>query len=123
MRVCYLCAEGPAAAGGAAAVGRDEALDVNEPGTAVELGVEGLDQPRLGTSAGVGVLHALANNDAGDGLRGEGSAAPAEEDSVAVVPHVQLVERNVCLRTLSGLEFGAGGEGGCAELCKNVVSA
>ena len=97
-----------------------EGIDIHEPCAAVELGVDCLDEPWLVT-AGVGVLDGLADDDAGDELRCE-SGAPAEEDGVAAVPDVELLEGDGGLCTLGGLELGAGFKSGLTKLCEIYVS-
>jgi hypothetical protein len=76
-----LCAEESAA--GAASWLED--VKVDEPGAAVELGVDGLDLP---AAAGMYGLH---DDVARDDLWGLGRA-PADDDGVAVVPDVELLE-------------------------------
>jgi hypothetical protein len=111
------------ALGGAAAGGED--AEVVEPGAAVELGVDGLDEPGLlGVRVGVGL--GLDGDDAGDLLLGGdgagGARDPANEDGVAVVPGVEDLEGDWSLTALAGDEGLAGGEGWLAELGRLSMS-
>ena len=67
-----------------------EDAEVDEPGTAVELGVDGLDEVGLGGAVLVLGLH---DDDTGD-LLGALGRSPADDDGVARVPDVQLLEGN-----------------------------
>lgn len=71
------------------AVTRLQHLQIHEPGPAVELRVHGVNEPWLFGTERVG--HRLEHDDAGDGF-GRERRAPAQEDGVAVVPDVQLLE-------------------------------
>lgn len=105
-----LCAE-EAGSRGRAVLG-DEAADIDEPGARVELGVDGVDQPRVLVAGRR--LHGLGDDDAGDelGSAGRDDAAPADEDGVAVVPEVEKLEGDRRLTALASLKGGAGVEGG-----------
>ena len=93
----------------------DEDAEVDEPCTAVEFGVDGVDEVWLGAAALVG---GLENDDAGDELGGarRDGGSPAQHDGVTVVPHVEDLEGDVCLRALAGYESGTAVEGCLAEL-------
>ena len=85
-----LCAERSLLAAGA---GWGEDTKINEECTAVELGVDGLDEPWL-RAAGWS-LDGLDGDEAGDDLWrtwGKGGP-PADEDGVAVVPGVEDTEK------------------------------
>lgn len=97
--------------------GWGEDTEIVEPCAAVELGVDGVDQPWL-------VLVALVagdfqDDDTGDlllWLNGAWSAGlPSESDKVASVPHVESLEWDVWLRALAGLEGLKAGEGSRSE--------
>ena len=101
---------------------RDEHTEVDEPCTAVELGVGGLDEPWVlaARRGGDGLEDDVATDDLG-GVGGDWGA-PAEEDGVAVVPDLEdtirvvniginrveprsnLLELDGGLSTLAGLE-------------------
>ena len=90
-----------------------EHTEVDEPGTAVEFGVDGVDEEWLGlVTLGVRGFH---DDDTGDELWGQG-CAPSHDDGVARVPEVEDLEWDVWLRALAGHERGAGGESWLAEL-------
>ena len=119
----HLCA----AESAAGAASRREDVEVDEPSTAVELGVDGLDLPAAT------VVDGLHDDVAGDDLWGLGRA-PADGDGVAVVPDVELLEwadSNISMRivvwidscslhgwllALAGLECSAAVECGRSEL-------
>ena len=85
-----LSAEESLAAGSA---GRGEDTKINEECTAVELGIDGLDEPRLRAAAWS--LNGLDGDEAGNDLwrtRCDGGP-PAQEDGVAVVPGVEDAEK------------------------------
>ena len=63
--------------------GRED-VEVDEPCTAVELGVDSLDLPRA-------IVDSLHDDIASDDLRSLGGA-PADGNGVAVVPDVELLE-------------------------------
>jgi len=78
-----------------------EHTEVDEPCTAVEFGVDGLDLPCA--SLGWDSLHDdVASNILWARAR---VGAPADDDGVAVVPDVELLERNGWLRALASLEL------------------
>jgi hypothetical protein len=101
---------------GERALGRGEDAEVDEPGTRVELRVDGLDEPLL-RRLGVGVLDGLEDDDAGDllGLLAGALGKPAEGYGVAVVPGFQDLEGNSGLSTLARLERSTGVEDCRAE--------
>lgn len=81
--------------------GRNEHAKVHKPCTAVELGVDGVDEEGLG---GVVLLVlGLHDDDAGDELRRE-SGAPADDDCIARMPELEDLEGDRGLRTLTNLE-------------------
>lgn len=83
---------------------------------AVSLPVDGVDLPWLnGACRRCG---GLEHDDTGHELRGTvgDGCAPAEEDGVAVVPEVELLEGDVGLSTLASLESRERVEGDGAEL-------
>jgi hypothetical protein len=73
-------------AGGAS---RLEDIEVHQPGAAVELAVDGLDEPWLGAARLV--WNGLDDDVAGHWLWVLGRA-PADDDGVASVPEVELLE-------------------------------
>lgn len=105
--------------------------------TRVELGVDGVDEPLLGSLL-IGVLLDLHNDDAGNNLGCLGGS-PADSDLIrwlvreenarlsityagAAVPEVQDLEWNGGLGTLAGLEVFQAVEGGRAELQERSAS-
>ena len=106
------------ALGAGAAVGREDA-EVVEPCTAVELGVDGVDEEWL-LRVLLWVGDDLDGDEAGHELIWSGRAkaalrAPAEHDCVAVVPHLEDVEWDRGLAALALDELLAGGERWLAE--------
>ena len=86
-----------------------EQTEVDEPCTAVELGVDGLDVPFAIDVCG---LQYVDTSDLLWGLSG----APADDDGVAGVPEVEDLEWDRRLRGLASLEFLTAGECWGAEL-------
>ena len=104
-------ADGPderSAVGGAV---RGEDAEVDEPGARVELGVDGLDEPGLGTGSAL----RLHDDVAGDDLRALGGAPADHDGALAGVPEVQDLEGDRGLGALTFLEGLEGVEGGLAE--------
>lgn len=102
------------ASSGQTSTGRaDAGLDqVLEPGTGVELAVDGVNEPGLSGAVGVGDdLHADQTDDR-LGLRdGSGvGSLPADDDGVARVPEVEALEVDGRLLALADLELFTAGE-------------
>ena len=92
----------------------DTGLDqVLEPGTCVELTVDGVDEPGLSGAVGVGDdFHAdQANDRLGLGDRSGVVCLPANDDGVARVPEVEALEVDGGLLALASLELFTAGEG------------
>jgi hypothetical protein len=91
----------------------DAGLDqVLEPGTGVELAVDGVDEPGLASAVGVGDDFHADQTDDRLGL-GDGSGVgcdPADDDAVAGVPEVEALEVDGWLLALADLELLEAGE-------------
>jgi len=92
-----------------------EHTEVVQPRTAVELGVDGLDQEWV-LRAGVWIWSCFNEDDTSDlflRLHGTWSrrAAPSERDGIAVVPDVKDSKRNWCLTALARDELLPRAEG------------
>ena len=91
----------------------DTGLDqVLEPGTGVELAVDGVDEPGLSGAVGVGDDFHADQTDDRLGL-GDGSGVgclPANDDGVARVPEVEALEVDGWLLALANLELFTAGE-------------
>lgn len=87
-------------------------FEVLEPGSGVEFGIDGLDDPRVLVAGGGG--NDLQEDNSGDGARGwdRGSVGrqPADGDALAVVLEIELLEVDSGLLTLTELELVAAGE-------------
>lgn len=100
-------------------------VQVREPCTAVELGVDGLDEPWLWASG----ADSLGDDDSGDLLLWRDVwktwvwSSPADGDGVTGVPGLEDVEGDVWLGSLAGLELVTGGEGWGTEWHVQVVAA
>jgi hypothetical protein len=93
----------------------DEGAEVDEPCTAVEFGVDGVDEEWLGAAT---LVRGLEDDDASDELWGarRNGGSPAHHNGVAGVPHVEDLEWDVRLGALAGNEGGTAIEGCLAEL-------
>ena len=103
--------------GGGAFLGLEN-TEVVQPCTAVEFGVDGLDQEWV-LRAALWVWRRFDEDDAGDlflrchARRGAwaGRAVPSKRDGIAVVPDIKNSKRNWCLTALARDERAPGGEG------------
>jgi hypothetical protein len=92
----------------------DAGLDqVLEPGTGVELAVDGVDEPGLASAVGVGDDFHADQTDDGLGLGNWGGVGcdPSDDDGVAGVPEVEALEVDGWLLALANLELLEAGEG------------
>ena len=116
---CHRSASGVASSRQTSTGRADAGLDqVLEPGTGVELAVDGVDEVWLSGAVGVrDDLHA-DQADNGLGLRDRGGVGgdPADDDGVASVPEVETLEVDRGLLALSDLELFEAGEGRGEEI-------
>ncbi len=106
----------------ARAIPRLEDLQIVQPGTGIELGVDGVDEELLRRLPAIpdglednNTGHLLLHRGCRTGARVRHRRAPAESDGFAVMPDIEELEGDIGLATLAHLEIGTGVKGRAAQ--------